>query len=551
MSDELFGPYRLEELLGRGGMGEVYRAFHTEQERVVALKLLLPALSNDDVFRRRFLRESRLAARLTDPHVIPVHGWGEVDGRLYLDMRFVEGEDLSELLGRCGALPPARAVDIVEQVASALDAAHGMDLVHRDVKPSNVLLAASGGADGFAYLADFGIARLTQSEDTSGITSGGAAIGTLAYMAPERFLGDTLDKSADVYSLACVLYECLTGRRPFEVTEPIAIISAHLYAEPPLPSQLDPRVPPALDDVVAVGLAKEPSQRYASAGALAAAARAALSTRTPTSVPPSRRTSAPRTPAPRTPPPQTPHPLLPAPPAMAAQRYDQPDPARPHPAPPRHEAAPWSPAPAPAPAPAPPSRRRVGRLLPVLAVLVLIGVAAGVLLLIPAARGPVSPSPSTAATPGPTAAPTLSEVDRALLTALPPGFRAEDCAASQDLPAGATAALRCVVGPEGVAGSAEFVRFSDVATLDRYMAADAARRNLPLDTGNCRDGANVQTTWSKNGQVAGLLVCYAGPDRARTLQWTDRRALAMGVVTRADGNSAALYDWWTRYDFAA
>lgn len=113
------------------------------------------------------------------------------------------------------------------------------------------------------------------------------------------------------------------------------------------------------------------------------------------------------------------------------------------------------------------------------------------------------------------------------------------------------AALRCVVGPEGVAGSAEFVRFSDVATLDRYMAADAARRNLPLDSGNCRDGANVQTTWSKNGQVAGLLVCYAGPDRARTLQWTDRRALAMGVVTRADGNSAALYDWWTRYDFAA
>src|SRR6478609_2520102 len=167
MSEESFGPYRLRDLLGRGGMGEVYRAYHTGQERMVALKLLLPSLAEDDVYRTRFLRESRLAARLTDPYVIPVHNWGEVDGRLYIDMRFIDGEDVAARLARLGVLPPDRAVDVVTQVAGALDAAHAVALVHRDVKPSNILLADSGasGSD-FAYLADFGIARLTYSAGT-------------------------------------------------------------------------------------------------------------------------------------------------------------------------------------------------------------------------------------------------------------------------------------------------------------------------------------------------------------------------------------------------
>jgi tRNA A-37 threonylcarbamoyl transferase component Bud32 len=502
MSDELFGPYRLEKLLGRGGMGEVYRAYHTGQERVVALKLLLPALSDDAVFRRRFLRESRLAARLTDPHVIPVHGWGEVDGRLYLDMRFIEGEDLAALLSRCGALPPARAVEIVEQIARALDAAHGIDLIHRDVKPSNVLLVASGATDTFAYLADFGIARLTHSTGTNGLTSEGAPVGTLAYMAPERFMGEPVDPTTDVYSLACVLHECLTGRRPFEADEPIALISAHLHAEPPRPSRNNLGVPAALDRVVAVGMAKDPALRYRSAGALATAARAAVSAQ----------------------PPPIPEEL------DSVTATEQGDPPPPWPGPPT--------------ASGPPTRRRARWPLPVMAVLVAVGVVAGVLLMNPVAGGPVVvPLPSTSPDPA------LSAADRALLMALPSGFASAGCVADPARPAEATAGLHCGSGPDGALGSAEFLRFGDAATLDRFVAADAVRRHLPLDTGNCRNGDDVQTTWSKNGQIAGLLVCYAEPDRARSLRWTDRRTLAMGVVTRADGNSAALYDWWTRYDF--
>ncbi|WP_232668337.1 serine/threonine-protein kinase [Pseudonocardia sp. TRM90224] len=272
-----FGPYRIDRLLGRGGMGEVFKAFHVEQGRVVALKLLLTDLSDDETFRRRFLRESKLTARITDPHVIPIHNWGQIDGRLYLDMRFVEGEDLGERLDRDGPLTPADAVHILTQVASALDAAHRADLIHRDVKPSNVLLGTDDTGDGrFAYLVDFGIARVVAGETSAALTRAGTTLGSLDYMAPERFLDKPLDGRTDVYSLACMLYECLTDERPFPVDGLAPRLTAHLNSPPPRPSALRPGLPALLDEVVATGMAKDPAARYPSAGALAAAARRAV-----------------------------------------------------------------------------------------------------------------------------------------------------------------------------------------------------------------------------------------------------------------------------------
>ncbi|WP_051684178.1 serine/threonine-protein kinase [Blastococcus sp. URHD0036] len=281
-----FGPYRILGVLGRGGMGQVLRAHDVEHQREVALKLLPGELAADEHYRERFRREAQIAARLNEPHVVPIHRYGEIDGQLFLDMRLVDGEDLGSLIARSGPLAPARAADVVGQVARALDAAHAGGLVHRDVKPSNVLLvrradggdlAASAPGDDFAYLADFGIARTADDQGTGGgLTGTGLAIGSTEYMAPERFSGQQLDARADVYSLACVLFEVLTGRRPFAPGDPVALMYAHMNEQPTAPSALRPGLPPALDAVVLRGLAKDRDQRWQSAGALAAAAREAL-----------------------------------------------------------------------------------------------------------------------------------------------------------------------------------------------------------------------------------------------------------------------------------
>jgi Protein kinase domain len=270
---EVFGPYRLLELIGRGGMGEVFRAHDTVRDRVVALKRLVPELADDAGFAARFRRECALLARLHEPHIIPIHDFGTIDGRLYLDMRLVTGEDLGEILAREGPPAPDRAVDVITQLASALDAAHADGLVHRDVKPSNALLT---GDPAFVYLVDFGIAR--PIDGNTALTSTGSTVGTLHYMAPERFDGRPIDGRVDVYALACVLHETLTGTKPFPATAQLAIMGAHLTREPPRPSTLRAGLPTGFDEVVARGMAKDPDRRYATAGALAAAARAALAT---------------------------------------------------------------------------------------------------------------------------------------------------------------------------------------------------------------------------------------------------------------------------------
>ena len=314
-----FGRYQLVDLLGRGGMGEVWRAFDTAMNRVVALKVLPANLADDAQYQARFRREAQAAASLDEPHIVPIHDFGEIDGRLYVTMRLIDGKTITELLVD-GPLAPQRAVSIVEQIAAALDAAHRIGLVHRDVKPSNILVTE----DDFAYLIDFGIARAAEATK---LTSTGATIGTLAYMAPERFTSDRDDARADIYALTCVLHECLTGSQPFPGDSLERQITSHLTLPPPRPSTMQPGISPQMDQVIATGMAKRPDQRYATTRDLAAAARAALTAPIPHG-----------SPAPLTPPPPAPNWSAPvpypstgpsAPPAHAATQYSAPAPPAP------------------------------------------------------------------------------------------------------------------------------------------------------------------------------------------------------------------------------
>src|SRR5947209_6226312 len=233
--------YRIEALIGRGGMGVVYRAYDLRLKRTVALKLVAPSLARDERFRERFARETELVMSLEHPNVVPIYDAGDVDGRLYFAMRLVDGANLASLLQAEGALSPARAVAICAQVASAIDAAHAHGLVHRDVKPSNVLLDSSE----HVYLADFGLTR--RLGDQAGDPGEVRSIGTPAYLAPEQLEGPSLDGRADVYSLGCLLYECLTGERVFPRGSRLAEAWAHLEEEPPRASTRRRDLSPALD----------------------------------------------------------------------------------------------------------------------------------------------------------------------------------------------------------------------------------------------------------------------------------------------------------------
>ncbi|MGV9672709.1 protein kinase domain-containing protein [Gordonia sp. NPDC003504] len=259
----MLGQYRLEELLGRGGMGEVYRATDTRRGRVVAIKLLSRTVNDDPTARDRFIRETHMAAALNDPHVIPIHDWGTIDGQLFIDMRLVNGRDLRQVLAEDGPLPPERALHIVEQIGAVLDAAHHEGLTHRDVKPDNILVDRND----FAYLVDFGLA-VTYSDTR--FTQAGHTIGSFRYMAPERFADDTVGPPADIYALTGVLYECLSGQAPFaQLTNPEQIISAHLHQ---LPASLNSPV----DAVIRRGMAKDPADRHPDAATLVADARGAV-----------------------------------------------------------------------------------------------------------------------------------------------------------------------------------------------------------------------------------------------------------------------------------
>jgi len=277
--------YRLIELGGTGGMGRVYRAIQPRIDRVVAVKVIRPDLAADRAFREGFEVESRLAASIDHPNVVSVYEADEVDGVLFVAMRWVEGPDLRQLLAAEGPLEPARAVDLLGQVAAGLDAAHAKGLIHRDIKPANVLLEGE-----HAFLSDFGLAQTTFGGDET--TQVGGLVGTVDYLAPELVDGGTATIAGDIYALGCVLFQMLTGSVPFPVDGLIAKLHAHTTTDPPAPSAVNPELPRGFDDVVSSALAKDPDRRYTSAGELADAARQALRTapRRPPRTDPRRRT---------------------------------------------------------------------------------------------------------------------------------------------------------------------------------------------------------------------------------------------------------------------
>jgi YVTN family beta-propeller protein len=265
--------YRIEEQIGHGGMGVVYRAYDLRLKRTVALKLVTPELALDERFRERFARETELAMSIEHPNVVPIHDAGDVAGRLYLAMRLVAGTDLRKLLRAEGALEPSRSLAICRQVANALDAAHAKGLVHRDVKPSNILLDEAE----HVYLADFGLTR--RLEEKGGREGEGRSVGTPAYLAPEHIEGGPVDGRVDVYSLGCVLYECLTGAAPFVHSSRLAVTWAHLEEEPPSASHRNSDLPVAIDGVLRSAMAKSPDERYRTCTALIEGAEAALGIR--------------------------------------------------------------------------------------------------------------------------------------------------------------------------------------------------------------------------------------------------------------------------------
>lgn len=354
-----FGQYRLITLLGRGGMGEVWRAHDTVTDRIVALKLLPARFAEDSVFKERFRREAHAAARLNEPHVVPIHTYGEINGHLFVDMRLIEGRDVETVLAE-GPLDPARAVLIIEQVAKAVHAAHKVGLVHRDIKPSNILL----DDDDFAYLIDFGIAR---AAGETGLTATGGVVGTLRYMAPERFSTGDADARSDIYALACVLYECLTGSRPFPGDSMEQQVAGHLATPPPRPS--DTGAPSKFDHVIATGMAKDPRARYPTTVQLARAARDAItaphanSWQTVRTQPPARPAPPPLPPPPRQPP-------------TRQRSHPNPEFIRP-PTPPGRPFTPWTPPPS---SPSAPAARRPNRWVVPVAIVAAMAVVGGLAL---------------------------------------------------------------------------------------------------------------------------------------------------------------------------
>jgi len=353
--------HRIEALIGEGGMGMVFRATHLRLRRQVALKLLPARLAADDDFRRRFEREAAIAASLEHPNIVPIYDAGHVDGNLYLSMRYIDGEDLSAVLRRGGPLPVERVCALLGPVADALDAVHEAGLVHRDVKPGNILVAANARRGEQVYLCDFGIAKASAGDHD--ITSAGQYMGTAQYSSPEQIEGKWLDGRSDQYGLACLAYRCLTGEVPYPRTATHAVIFAHLTAEPPRVTALRPDLPPAVDAAVAKGAAKQPDHRFPTCTAFIEALRAAV-------IPPR--------PQPR-PRPQ-PHPR-----------------PRPHPAP-----APGHAPPAPRPAPGGQPRRVLPPTLPLTEPVAPVPA--------PAPAPEPVPAPPAAPTPGPTPAPTPDPV---------------------------------------------------------------------------------------------------------------------------------------------
>lgn len=547
-----FGPYRIEGLLGRGGMGVVYEAFDTDHQRRVALKVLAEDLAADSAYRERFRREAYAAARLNDPHIVPIHRYGDIDGRLFLDMRLVRGADLSAVLADRGPLAPRRAVGIVSQVAHALDSAHAEGLVHRDVKPSNVLVCtraedADDDEEEFVYLVDFGIAQPVMPDPGQpSLTRAGSAVGSFDYMAPERFLEHPADARSDVYSLACVLYESLTGRRPFPVTGLAPLMWAHLNEAPPSTTAARPELPRGLDEVIAKGLAKDPAERWPSAGALATAARKVL---TSTSRIPS---VAPGTAAGTV---RLPPSALPAPPAGVQPFVTSPGtgPVTPAAEPERARSGAVPPPPGAAPAPGGSTAAGAGRrrgpgraaVVAVWTAAALVAALVAVLLLTDGGE------PARARPEPPVAGPQHDD----LLAILPPDYDPDGCRPAPAADDGEVAAVDCgasATQPGPV--TSRFFLYPDQETADQVFLDDVARVDLEEQpAGTSCPATQGHGTWEEEGVGSGRIACYVDRENDAVLIWTEDEDSVEAVVRIRNGGTqglTALTDWWRKTDVA-
>jgi serine/threonine-protein kinase len=560
----MFGPYQLKRALGRGGMGEVYEAEHTVKGWTVALKLMSESVSSDPVFRERMRREARITGRLQEPHVVPIHDYGEIDGQMFLEMRLIEGTDLDTLLKRFGSMSPPRAVAIVTQIASALDAAHAAGVTHRDVKPPNILVTR----DDFAYLVDFGIASATTDEK---LTQFGTAVGTWKYMAPERFSNDPVDHRADVYSLACVLYECLTGSPPYASDSAGGLVTAHLMKPIPQPSAIRAGVPRAFDSVISRGMAKRPHERYASAGDLARAAHDALTNpeqtqavnilrRSEESTLPHLKGAIPPAPSQRPPAGFAATPSGPANQPASNPPYYQSGWGGPAASGPQHFAgpAPWSGA----NQPTPPRKRNPWLLVAGAAavVVVLVLVAVGISL----AGGDdeqgsnaggtttTTATRTTTRTTTTTYAPTTTaptEAQNRLLSLLPPGYPPGACKPEGQPMPGAIVSVMCGqnTDPDGPTVG-EYGLFSDIKALQDaftgYLGTDAVVK--------CPGGKASPGTWWHNkdpNTVLGQIGCGTYKGDEPQVMWTNQQTLVFAVVNgKPQGpNLDQLYKWWTSH----
>lgn len=518
------GRYQLTRLLGRGQMGDVYEAQDTVNQRVVALKLVSSALSRDPAFRERLAWEARTAGRLHDPHVVPIQDYGEVDGQLFLDMRLIDGTDLSKALQQLGTLTPARAVVIVRQVALALDAAHAVGVIHRDVKPENILITR----DDFVYLVDFGIADAA----ADGVTQVGDAARTFKYSAPERFTDTPISHEVDVYSLACVLYECLTGAPPYHGDNAGALIAAHMMQPIPRPSEAHPGIPGGFDEVIARGMAKDPHLRYASAGELALAAHQALSWPEPT-------------------------------PEDETVEHTQAAAALAHQsAGPSYPVGAWPAVPSPPPAgqawpgdfggfplPSTAHTRRKSKLpLAVAAVVAVVVLAAAAIWLLRPSHSTSTASNPTSVT-STTAAPSPPDTaaQARLLSLLPAGYPPGRCKPTA-LPKDALAKVSCGLNtdPDGPS-SATFTVFPDTAGL--HFAFNGTVHNTAVV--DCPGRIQSPGPWHRNATpdtTSGMLLC--GTQKADPIVgWTNDAECLLAVAhTEPQGPTLdRLYAWWTTH----
>ncbi|MDP7705434.1 MULTISPECIES: serine/threonine-protein kinase [unclassified Mycobacterium] len=549
-----FGPYHLKRLLGRGGMGEVYEAEHSVKGWTVAVKLMSETVSSDPVFRERMKREARIAGRLKEPHVVPIHDYGEIDGQMFLEMRLIEGTDLDSLLTRYGPLPAPRAVAVITQIASALDAAHAAGVMHRDVKPPNILVTRKD----FAYLVDFGIASATTDEK---ITQLGTAVGTWKYMAPERFSSDDITHRADIYALACVLFECLTGSAPYPSDNAGVLISAHMINPIPRPSAAGPDVPRSLDAVVARGMAKRPADRYGSAGELARAAHQALShpdqenaaaivRRSQESAIPEGLLNPP--PAQRFSPPGPVAPVRPPAPLLAGP----PGPLNP-PAPAPASTGPWHPT----NPPAPPPGRSPWAIVALVAAVILVVMLGGIGIWAlnkdddkpqtsakrtTTTRATTSTSTRTTTAPSTTAPP---QAQTRLMSLLPAGYPAGACTPDTKTMPGALVSVSCGqnTDPNGPKVSA-YGLFPDVASLKSAFTAFTGTFSLQQCPGGKASPGNWWHTQDPK-TVLGQMACgiYKGSDPQ--VMWSNEQTLVYALVggKQQVPSLDQLYKWWAKH----